>query len=285
MAFHQFAHLVARGGRLIICSDDPVALSVPEETDLKGIEIESYGLNSGDWQAADLRLNQLGGTDFLVMKDGVVTGLVRLRVPGEHNVQNALAAIVVTSRLGVEFNVIRNSLAAFGGVGRRFQLLGEEAGVTVIDDYAHHPTEIRATLSAARQRYPGRRLWAVWQPHTFSRTKRMLDKFATSFYEADRVVVLDIYNSRETDTLGISAAMILDKLQHDDAHYEGGTEAAATYILDRLRPGDVIMTLTAGDGNLVGKTILSEVQNRHGLGKTTSHDLPDSFSSPGSSGR
>ena len=124
------------------------------------------------------------------------------------------------------------------------------------------PTEIRATLAAARQRYAGRRLWAVWQPHTYSRTKLLLEEFAASFEEADRVTVLDIYPSRERDTLGIDSGLVVSKMTHDDAHYIGAMEAAATYILDRIRPGDVLLTLGAGDGDQVGRRVLAQLEER-----------------------
>jgi UDP-N-acetylmuramate--alanine ligase len=216
------------------------------------------------YTAVDVRPNQLGGSDFLAMGNGQGMGLIRLRIPGEHNVRNALAALAVATTLKVDFDVIRRALAAFGGVGRRFQVVGEANRVTVIDDYAHHPTEIRATLAAARQRYPRRRLWAVWQPHTYSRTKTLLTEFAGSFGEADRVVVLDIYRSRERDTLGLTAAEVVAMIgqQHGSANHVSGLKEAAAYILDRVRPDDVILTLSAGDGNLVGQWVLEGLVGR-----------------------
>jgi len=164
--------------------------------------------------------------------------------------------------VGVDFEVIRQGLAEFGGVGRRFQVIGEVRGVTVIDDYAHHPTEIRATLAAARQRYPSRQLWAVWQPHTYSRTQLLLQDFAASFGDADRVVALDIYRSRETDTLGMETAAVVEAMQHQQAVHVPGMKEAAAYILDRVHPGDVILTLSAGDGNLVGQWVLDGLDER-----------------------
>jgi UDP-N-acetylmuramate--alanine ligase len=164
--------------------------------------------------------------------------------------------------------VIRETLAEFGGIGRRFQMLGEIGDVTVVDDYAHHPTEIQATLAAARQRFPGRRIWAVWQPHTFSRTKLLLSEFSTSFANADRVVLLDIYRSRETDNLGLDGQAVLKAIKHPDAYHAAGMEEATGYILDRIRPSDVVLTLTAGDGNLVGQWLLERLEKRvqNGIG-------------------
>jgi UDP-N-acetylmuramate--alanine ligase len=261
-AFQDFISLLPSGGRLFVCADDAGATELAAKTDLPGVQVVTYGLGKAEWQALDLRVNQLGGTDFLVQKGKDMVGLLRLRVPGEHNVRNALAAVAVCSELGVVFDTIREGLPDFGGIGRRFQMVGEVGDVTIVDDYAHHPTEIQATLAAARQRFPGRRIWAVWQPHTFSRTRLLLSEFATSFADADRVVLLDVYGSRETDNLGINAETVLKAIKHPGAHYAGGMEDAAAYIMDRVRPSDVVLTLTAGDGNLVGKWVLERLKTR-----------------------
>jgi UDP-N-acetylmuramate--alanine ligase len=210
----------------------------------------------------ELRLNQLGGTDFLVENGSNYNGLIRIRVPGVHNVRNALAAIVVASVLDIKFATVRRALAEFGGIGRRFQIVGEVKDVIVIDDYAHHPTEIQVTLAAARQRFPGRRIWAVWQPHTFSRTERLIGEFATSFFDADRVVALDIFHSREYDPHNIDTADVLKNMNHPNAHHLAGIGDAADFILDRISPGDVIITLAAGDGNQVGQAVLAGLANR-----------------------
>ena len=264
-AFRQFAALLPSKGQLVICADDPGAGSLVQGNGSAGIVVRTYGLQqSAQWRAVDLRPNQSGGTDFLVEHADRPAGLVRLRVPGEHNVRNALAAIAVASELDVAFPVAVAALAEFGGIGRRFQIVGQVGGVTVIDDYAHHPTEIRATLAAARQRFSGRRVWAVWQPHTFSRTRTLLSEFAACFDDADRVVVLDIYRSREKDDLGIDAPLVVAAMQHTYSRHVGGLEEAALFILDRVRPGDVIITLAAGDGNLVGRWVLNDLEQRLG---------------------
>jgi UDP-N-acetylmuramate--alanine ligase len=261
-AFYKFARQIAPGGVLVVCADDPAAATLPNEAELTSLSVHSYGLGEAEWQAVDLRVNQLGGTDFLVQRHGEIAGLARLRVPGIHNVRNALAALVVANELGVAFDVGRRALADFGGISRRFQVVGEVEDVIVIDDYAHHPTEIQATLAAARQRYPGRRLWAVWQPHTFSRTKAMLSEFAASFTDADRVVVLDIFRSRENNNLGIDTLAVSGAIESVEAHHAGSTEEATDYIMDRIRPGDIIITLTAGDGYLVGQQVLHQLGER-----------------------
>lgn len=270
-AFRRFAALLPESGHLVICRDDPGVRHFLANFDTGELEITTYGIADDDsdepppdYQALDLRANALGGTDFLVETEGQVIGLARLRLPGEHNVLNALAAIAVAQDLNVDFVFIQRALAEFGGVSRRFQVVGEAGGVTIIDDYAHHPTEIRATLAAAKQRYPGRRIWAIWQPHTYSRTKLLLSAFATSFEDAERVVALDIYRSRETDTLGISTQSVLDVMNHPHAVHVPQREAAAQYVLDRVHPDDVVLTLGAGDGNVVGQWIVEGLQERLG---------------------
>jgi len=267
-AFREFVGLLPDGGRLITCADDPGVQALLRNLPLADVEITTYALDgeetavSANFLARDCRLNPLGGMDFVVEEDGQLIGLARLRVPGKHNVRNALAAIIVGLDLGVDFATIRQALAEFGGMGRRFQVVGEVGGVMVIDDYAHHPTEIKVNLTAARQRYPGRRLWAVWQPHTYSRTRLLLEQFAQSFDQADRVIALDIYRSRERDTLGMDTAVVLQAMNHPHAIHIPDRRAAADYLLDRVRPGDVILTLGAGDGDEVGKWVLEGLKKR-----------------------
>jgi UDP-N-acetylmuramate--alanine ligase len=262
-AFRQFVALLPENGRLITCYDDQGVRDLLAAIQPPPPHVLTYGLMTGaDLTANEVRPNQLGGVDFLVQRNGQLIGLARLRLPGDHNVRNALAAIAVALDLGLDFDTVRQTLADFGGLKRRFQVTGEVGGVTIIDDYAHHPTEIRVTLAAARQRYPGRRLWAVWQPHTFSRTKLLLNEFATCFDQADRVVALDIYRSRETDTLGMNTAVVLETMNHAHAVHTPSHQEAADYILDRVRPGDVVLTLGAGDGNLVGQWVLDGLRQR-----------------------
>ncbi len=264
-AFRRFVALLPENGRLITCHDDQGVRDLLEAIQPPPPQVLTYGLTPGaDLIASEIRPNQLGGVDFMVQQGEELVGLARLRLPGDHNVRNALAAMAAALDLGLDFATIRQALADFGGMKRRFQVTGEVGGVTVIDDYAHHPTEIRATLAAARQRYPGRRLWAVWQPHTFSRTKMLLPAFATCFNDADRVVALDIYRSRETDTLGIDTAVVVQAMNHAQAVHTPSHREAADYILDRVRPEDVVLTLGAGDGNLVGQWVLDALRQRLG---------------------
>ena len=269
-AFVSFVRLLPANGRLVACADDPGVVKLLAELSQDEVEIITYSVDgngntrlaAADYQAFNVQPNPSGGVDFVVERNGQLVGLARLRVPGNHNVRNALAAIVVGLDAGVDFSDIRQALANFGGIERRFQVIGEVGGVMVIDDYAHHPTEIRVTLAAARQRFPGRRLWAVWQPHTFSRTKMLLDEFITCFADADRVVALDIYRSREKETLGMDTAVVVEAMDHPNVIHIPKKGTAAAYILDRVRPGDVILTLGAGDGDLVGRQVLDGLHQR-----------------------
>jgi UDP-N-acetylmuramate--alanine ligase len=269
-AFVEFVERIQRDGHLIACADDPGAVVLADRAETLQFDVVTYGLSKGDWQAVDLRPNQLGGSDFLVQHAGKVIGLARLRVPGRHNVQNATAAVAAATILGVGFDKIRTALGAFGGLGRRFQVLGEAGDVVIIDDYAHHPTEIRATLEAARQCFPRRRIWAVWQPHTFSRTKALLGEFASCFQQADRVIALDIYRSREQDTLGIDTAQVVHEFTNAQVNYVGDIVEATNYLFERILPGDVVITLSAGDGNQVGELLLKQLRQRHTVGSGSS---------------
>lgn len=263
-AFRDFVNLLPSGGTLVAGIDDAGVKNLLATLGRDDLEVISYGLEDGkgEMQSLDIRPNQLGGADFLVQRGDKPLGIARLAVPGAHNVSNALAALTIVLELGVPFSEAVPSLAGFTGVGRRFELVGEAAGVTVIDDYAHHPTEIRVTLEAARQRFPNRRIWAVWQPHTFTRTRLLLREFASSFQQADRVIALDIYKSRETDSLGISTADVVQQMDHADVHYIPERSAAAALLLEQVTSGDVILTLGAGDGNRVGRWVLAGLADR-----------------------
>jgi UDP-N-acetylmuramate--alanine ligase len=256
-AFEQFAASVPREGLLAVCWDDAVARELGERRRAEGGAVTSFGLGQGaELRAEEVRPNFAGGVDFLATREGEVLGLVRLRVPGAHNASNAMGALAVADFLGVPFRVAREALREFRGVGRRFEVKGEAGGVIVVDDYAHHPTEIRTTLRAARDRFPGRSLWAVWQPHTYSRTVALLADFARAFAAADHVVVLPIYAARETDTLGVSSGDVVAAMQHPDVRCARSLDEAVVWLGTELRPGDVVLTLGAGDGYRVGEWVL-----------------------------
>jgi UDP-N-acetylmuramate--alanine ligase len=213
-------------------------------------------------QARNLRPNNLGGFDFTVYTNIVSAGAqsldVSLRVPGEHNVRNSLAALSVIAVMGLSLKNAIAALSEFKGTGRRFQVLGEKHGITVVDDYAHHPTEIRATLAAARARYPGRRIWAVWQPHTYSRTRTLFFEFSRAFSDADVVLVTEVYAAREAPE-NFSSAEVVSSMPHPSAHFTGTLEDTSGYLLKHLQAGDVLLVLSAGDADQVSANVLAGI--------------------------
>ncbi len=260
-AYLEFVKLVPQEGEIFLCADDPMGQRLEKEPHLA--EITTYGLGPrARWRAADLAANAAGGSDFRVLASGRSRGEFTLRIPGRHNVKNGLAALAVSDYLGIDLIEAGKTLAQFRGVERRFEVKGEAAGVMVIDDYAHHPTEIKATLAAARERYPERRVWAVFQPHTYSRTKALLSEFAASFGDVDQVVVTDIYPAREIDDLGVSSQALLATMNHPGAHYVGALPDVVTMLSQQLRGGDLLITLGAGDIYEVGENVLARLKRR-----------------------
>jgi UDP-N-acetylmuramate--alanine ligase len=256
-AFRQFVQLVPPQGLVVAYGDDPGVASVLATGGPGKVPLRRYGLNEdNDWRAVEVRPNAHGGYDFEVQVRCTSAGTMSLAVPGMHNVKNSLAALAVADWLDVPFDRAAVTLAGFAGVGRRFEVKGEAGGVLVIDDYAHHPTEIRATLAAARTRYPGRPIWAVFQPHTYSRTRALLDDFAAAFGDADHVIIVDIFPAREMDDGSVSSRDVVARMRHPDARVIGPLEETVSYLVGHLRPGDVLITLGAGDGYRVGERIL-----------------------------
>jgi UDP-N-acetylmuramate--alanine ligase len=258
-AFATFASQVR--DLLIVGLDDPGAAVIAPS----GIRRISYGLHAeADWRAEEIRANTAGGSDFLVLRRGDLLGLARNRLPGVHNVVNSLAALAAADAAGVSFAEGRRALTEFHGAGRRFEVIGEVEGVRVVDDYAHHPTEIRATLAAARQRYPEAQIWAVFQPHTYSRTRALLDAFAAAFADAHHVIVTEVFASREAPDPDVSGRMIVERMVHPEAQFVSSLADAAERILARLKAPAVVVTLSAGDGNEVGKQVLERLQGNAG---------------------
>jgi UDP-N-acetylmuramate--alanine ligase len=236
-----------------------------ELKEIKETRAVRYGFDSGnDWRASEVAPNARGGSDFVVTRENDRIGSFQLQIPGSHNVLNALAALVVADQVGIDLNMARATLENFRGAARRFEVKGDFGGVTIIDDYAHHPTEIRATLAAARARYPGRAIWAIFQPHTYSRTQALHDEFAQSFSDADHVIVTEIYAARETNRHGISGAQIVERMtevprvKYREARFIAALDQVVEHLANRLKPGEVLITLGAGDVNRVGERIAQE---------------------------
>lgn len=266
-AYREFVHLLPDDGWLIASADDAESrrLLIAAAGRLPTI---AFGANDLGGLPNDVsrftghnnRPNKVGGSDFTVEQDGMVVGVVRLMVPGRHNVANALAALAVAKVAGIDFDAAANALSSFKGMGRRFEIKGEGAGVTVVDDYAHHPTEIGATLEAARDRFGPRRIWAVWQPHTFSRTYLYLAEFQNCFAEADQLVVLDIYRSREKDSLGLDGPGVARSINHPHTHYAQDNNAAVDLLTRQVAAGDVVITMNAGDATAIGDLLLNHLK-------------------------
>jgi UDP-N-acetylmuramate--alanine ligase len=262
-AFMLFVDGVERQGLMISCADDPGAEQLHAYSFSRGPEWLTYGIS----QDADLRAINLiphpgAGYAADLLWWNAPSGTLNLSVPGVHNVQNAMAALLVGRSCGVGLSAGATALADFGGTARRFERKGEAAGVLVIDDYAHHPTEVEATLAATRKCFPDRRIWAIFQPHTFSRTKRMLYRMGDSFRDADRVIVTDIYAAREHDDGSVNAGELVAASAHDAIRHIGTLDDVTTHLIEEVQPGDVVITLGAGDGYRIGELLLAELNHR-----------------------
>jgi UDP-N-acetylmuramate--alanine ligase len=258
-AFRHFVGCLTPGGILLACGDDPGARRMLPVARMNGNPAMSYAIRDAqsNYLAHLLQPSTPGGSAFDAFHAGEYLANVTLQVPGEHNVLNALATLAVVDLLDLSIEDAAQALVKFRGSGRRFEVVGETGGVTIIDDYAHHPTEIRATLEAARARYPGSRLWVVWQPHTYSRTKALFDQFAASFEKADRVVVTEVYRAREPYQPDFSAGQVVQAMRHKDAHFIPELAEVVIFLLARLQPGDVLLVLSAGDANQICTQVLA----------------------------
>lgn len=256
--FGEFVGLLPTDGLLIAGADAPEVCQLAEG---HPGPVTTYGLSGGDWQAVGLTVNNQGGTDFRVLHHGKSVTETSLQAPGTHNVANALAALAAAEALGAPLDAAANALGEFQGVGRRFEVRGQACGVTVIDDYAHHPTAIRATLQAAHARYEDASLWAVWQPHTYRRTKELLGDFATSFGEADHVIITDVYRSRDTQTYGVSPDDVVTRMaDHPDVRHVGPLDAVVDALADGVQPGDVVIVMSAGDATRIAGELLARLE-------------------------
>ena len=265
-AFQTFVNLVPEDGTLVACIDDPAAASLLNESRRAGKNVMAYGLqgestlNAPQWTLArNLQPNGRGGFDFDAISNLFPESQavhVSLQVAGKHNVQNSLAALAVAGLLGLPPKKAAEALGEFRGAGRRFEVAGEVDDITVINDYGHHPTEINATLAAARARYPRRRIWAAWQPHTYSRTRTLFEHFVSAFSDADEVIVTEVYASREAKQ-EFSSAEIVSSMRHPSAHFVAELNDTTKYLLDHLRPGDVLIVFSAGDADQVSADVLA----------------------------
>ncbi len=259
-----FAEFVGRARMVVLCADDAGATTLPTRPDSEVVRY-SAAAEGGDVHpdarlaARGVRATPDGGSACEVVWDGRTLGTLALAVPGLHNVRNALAAVGVGLLLGAEFAAIRPGLEAFRGVERRFERLGEAGGVLVVDDYAHHPTELDATLAAARAAYPGRRVVAAFQPHLYTRTRDFAADFARALAGADVALVADLYPAREQPIAGVTADLVSDAMRSAGAPaaWRGPRDALAAALAERVRAGDVVLTIGAGDVTRTGPELLA----------------------------
>jgi UDP-N-acetylmuramate--alanine ligase len=268
-AFEEFAALLPPDGLLVACADDPGARALAEKRRAAGYPVLVYGLGEGiwpyapTWNAADLEPDPAGGVLFTARRGDCAVGRMRLGLAGQYNVQNALAVLAVADHLGVPFEQIAAAFDSFRGTERRSEILGRAGGVTVISDYAHHPTAIRVTLEALRTRLGLWNLWAVWQPHTFGRIRTLADEFAESFDAADHVLVTDVYSVRENAGPGLDAPDMVEKIRaagQKDARYTGSLDATAHMLIEQVRSGDLVVILSAGDAPRIGEQVLAALR-------------------------
>ncbi|MDE7445541.1 MAG: UDP-N-acetylmuramate--L-alanine ligase [Lachnospiraceae bacterium] len=254
-SFHQFAALLPEDGTLIINGEIPEIDTILE--DLNCRVITYGGTDSYDYHPEDIRYNETGcGSFTLIRKDGSQES-ISLNVPGRHNVYNAMAAIALADLLSIDYVSIQKALSNFHGTDRRFEYKGTKNGTVIIDDYAHHPTEITATLNAALN-YPHKTLWCVFQPHTFTRTKAFMKEFARALSFADHVVLSDIYPARESDDLGISSKTLQKEIEAlgKSCYYFPSFAEIENFLLENCSPGDLLITMGAGDVVNIGENLL-----------------------------
>ncbi len=254
-SFRRFAELLPSDGCLVINGDierlEEITRGLP-------CRVVTYGFdNSMNYRAANITHDEFGDASFDFIKDGIFAARITLSVNGDHNVSNALAALAVADLLNIPMSQANAGLKDFRGTKRRFEYKGEINGITVIDDYAHHPTEIRASLTAAKH-YPHREIWCVFQPHTYTRTKALFSEFVNALSLADHIILADIYAARETDTLGVSSADIAKELCEEgaDAYYLPSFKEIEQFCLKKCKKGDMLITMGAGNVVNIGEELL-----------------------------
>ena len=246
-AFHKFGALVPKDGNVIYNADDPKCIEAVKGLDCNLI---SFGIDNStaDWTAINIKLNDTGFYSFTAT-NGYESIDINLNVVGYHNILNSLATIATCFAYNIDLNSVKNSLESFCGAERRFEYRGVINGAKVFDDYAHHPTEIKATIESAKK-IPHNKIYVIFQPHTYSRTKALFKEFSETFTEADSALILDIYASRESLDPTITSQMLVDEINNSSANanalYMSSFEDAISYIKDNVHEGDVVLTIGAG---------------------------------------
>jgi UDP-N-acetylmuramate--alanine ligase len=261
-AFAGFAANVPEDGHLIACADDArVRQLVAAGSGMRTHDVQTYALDrEATWYAGANAAGEHSQVFFVWHGGEQVGEYFKIELAGRHNVSNALAGIAAGNTIGLDPNVIRDALASYRGAERRFEHVGDAAGVTVMDDYAHHPTEVRTTIAMARERFAGRRLVVLFQPHTFTRTEYLLDEWKTCFEGIDALYIAETYAARETPDAGMDAAALAGAIVAPTATYAGSLGEAADRIVRDLRAGDVFVTVGAGDVDSVGPKVLEKLR-------------------------
>ncbi len=273
-AFVEFANKVPFYGAVVLCLDDPKVRSIIPEIERR---IITYGFTpQAQLRPADVKTSRLRSS-FTVMLEEEELGRVSVDAPGEHNVQNALAAVGIGLELGMPFEKIKRGLKAYSGVFRRFQIKYDHNEIMVVDDYAHHPTEVKATLGAARKGWKDRRIIAVFQPHLYSRTHQLCKEFGSSFFDAETLVLTDIYPAREKPIEGVSGKLVADTAKafgHRDVRYVPRKEDLAQELQAMMRPGDMVITMGAGDIYRYGDQLVDLLKERDSGKENPVNDNP-----------
>ena len=257
-SFRKFAELVPDDGFLVINSDIDNLEYFTDGLKCKVITVGSDPAKS-DYSATNIEFDQFAKGSYDLVVNGEKSFHVALNVTGEHNIYNSLAAIAAAHTMGISDENIKAGLTQYGGTDRRFQYKGKVGDVTIIDDYAHHPDEITATIKTAKH-YPHKKMWVVFQPHTYSRTKSLLPEFGKALKEADAVVLADIYAAREKDTLGVSSLDVKKEIEKygTEVHYYPSFSEIENFLLESCSPGDLLITMGAGDVVKIGEHLLGK---------------------------
>lgn len=256
-SFHKFATLLPEDGTLIISSDID---NLADFTKDLNCNIITFGSSAdSDYSADNITFDDFGRPTYTLLKNGEAVSQISLSVTGMHNVYNSLSAIATADLLGISLEDTKKALLAFSGTERRFEYKGEIGGITIIDDYAHHPTEIKATLNAAKN-YPHEHLWCVFQPHTYTRTKALMKEFAEALSLAENIVLAEIYPARETDNLGISSQTLAQEIEKlgKKCYYFSSFDEIETFLLENCSTGDLLITMGAGDVVNIGNHLLGK---------------------------
>ena len=254
-SFHRFAQVLPQDGTLIINGEIDHLEDIIADLDCN---VLTFGMDpSFNYSATNISYDEHSNATFQVVRNGEPAGMATLSVGGEHNIYNALSTIAVADLLGIDWSLVQDGLLAFTGTDRRFQYKGVANGVTIIDDYAHHPTEIEATLKTAA-RYPHKDLWVIFQPHTYTRTQSLFNEFAEILSKAKHLILADIYAAREVNTLGISSEQLADAIKEygTDVIYLPDFATIEEYVKEHCKEGDLLITMGAGDVVNIGENLL-----------------------------